>query len=30
MDKEKFDYYIKTEKNNWEVDIGLEVQAKVI
>ena len=23
MEKEKFDYYIKTEKNNWEVIIGL-------
>ena len=30
MDKEKFDYYIKTEKNNWEVVIGLEVHAQVI
>ena len=30
MDKEKFDYYIKTEKNNWEVVIGLEGHAQVI
>ena len=30
MEKEKFDYYIKTEKNNWEVVIGLEVHAQVI
>ena len=29
MEKEKFDYYIKTEKNNWEVIIGLEVHAQV-
>jgi aspartyl-tRNA(Asn)/glutamyl-tRNA(Gln) amidotransferase subunit B len=30
MEKEKFDYFIKTEKNNWEVVIGLEVHAQVI
>jgi aspartyl-tRNA(Asn)/glutamyl-tRNA(Gln) amidotransferase subunit B len=30
MEKEKFDYFIKTEKNNWEVLIGLEVHAQVI
>ena len=30
MDKDKFDYYIKTEKNNWEIIIGLEVHAQVI
>ena len=30
MSKEKFDYFIKTEKNNWEVIIGLEVHAQVI
>ena len=30
MKKEKFDYYIKTEKNSWEVIIGLEVHAQVI
>jgi len=30
MEKEKFDYFIKTEKNNWEVIIGLEVHAQVI
>ena len=30
MENEKFDYYIKTEKNNWEVIIGLEVHAQVI
>ena len=30
MEKEKFDYYIKTEKNNWEVVIGLEVHAQVV
>ena len=30
MEKEKFDYFIKTEKNNWEVVIGLEVHAHVI
>ena len=30
MEKDKFDYYIKTEKNNWEVVIGLEVHAQVI
>ena len=30
MEKEKFDYYIKTEKNSWEVVIGLEVHAQVI
>ncbi len=29
MDKDKFDYYIKTTKNNWEVIIGLEVHAQV-
>ena len=29
MEKEKFNYYIKTEKNNWEVVIGLEVPAQV-
>ena len=27
--KEEFDYYIKTEKNNWEVVIGLEIHAQV-
>ena len=30
MPKEKFDYFIKTENNNWEVVIGLEVHAQVI
>ena len=30
MSKEKFDYFIKTENNNWEVIIGLEVHAQVI
>jgi aspartyl-tRNA(Asn)/glutamyl-tRNA(Gln) amidotransferase subunit B len=30
MEKEKFDYFIKTEKNNWEIIIGLEVHAQVI
>ena len=30
MSKEKFNYFIKTEKNNWEVIIGLEVHAQVI
>jgi len=30
MEKQKFDYFIKTEKNNWEVIIGLEVHAQVI
>ena len=30
MENEKFDYYIKTEKHNWEVVIGLEVHAQVI
>ena len=30
MEKEKFDYFIKSEKNNWEVVIGLEVHAQVI
>ena len=30
MEKEKFDYFIKTKKNNWEVVIGLEVHAQVI
>ena len=30
MEKEKFNYFIKTEKNNWEVVIGLEVHAQVI
>ena len=30
MEKEKFDYYIKTKKNSWEVIIGLEVHAQVI
>ena len=30
MEKEKFDYYIKTAKNSWEVIIGLEVHAQVI
>ena len=30
MGKENFDYYIKTEKSNWEVVIGLEVHAQVI
>jgi len=29
MSKEKFDYFIKTENNNWEVIIGLEVHAQV-
>ena len=29
MYKDKFDYYIKTSKNNWEVIIGLEVHAQV-
>ena len=30
MSKEKFNYFIKTENNNWEVIIGLEVHAQVI
>ena len=30
MEKNKFNYYIKTEKNNWEVIIGLEVHAQVV
>ena len=30
MSKGKFDYFIKTENNNWEVIIGLEVHAQVI
>ena len=30
MEKDKFDYYIKTEKNSWEIIIGLEVHAQVI
>ena len=30
MEKGIFDYYIKTEKNSWEVVIGLEVHAQVI
>ncbi len=30
MSKEKFDYFIKTENNNWEVIIGLEVHAQII
>ena len=30
MSKEKFDYFIKTENNDWEVIIGLEVHAQVI
>ena len=30
MQNKKFDYYIKTEKNFWEVVIGLEVHAQVI
>ena len=30
MTSEKFDYFIKTENNNWEVIIGLEVHAQVI
>ena len=30
MEKDKFDYYIKTEKSSWEVVIGLEVHAQVI
>ncbi len=30
MSKEKFDYFIKTENNYWEVIIGLEVHAQVI
>ncbi len=30
MSKEKFDYFIKTENNIWEVIIGLEVHAQVI
>ncbi len=30
MEKEKFDYFVKTKKNNWEVVIGLEVHAQVI
>ena len=30
MENEKFDYYIKTETNSWEVIIGLEVHAQVI
>ena len=27
--KDKFDYFIKTENNKWEVIIGLEVHAQV-
>ena len=30
MSKNKFDYYIKGEKNKWEVIIGLEVHAQVL
>ena len=30
MSKEKFDYFIKTENNSWEVIIGLEVHAQII
>ena len=30
MSKDKFDYFIKTANNNWEVIIGLEVHAQVI
>ena len=30
MSKEKFNYFIKTENNYWEVIIGLEVHAQVI
>ncbi len=30
MEKDKFNYFIKTEKNNWEVIIGLEVHAQVV
>ena len=29
MSKDKFDYFIKGEKNNYEVIIGLEVHAQV-
>ena len=29
MSKNKFDYFIKGEKNNYEVIIGLEVHAQV-
>ena len=29
MQEDKFDYFIKTDKNNWEVIIGLEVHAQV-
>ena len=30
MSKDKFDYFIKTENNNWEVIIGLEVHAQAV
>ncbi|OUW49240.1 MAG: aspartyl/glutamyl-tRNA amidotransferase subunit B [Candidatus Pelagibacter sp. TMED196] len=30
MGKDKFDYFIKTKRNNWEVIIGLEVHAQVV
>ena len=30
MENKKFDYYIKTNKNSWEVVIGLEVHAQII
>tara|TARA_A100001011_G_scaffold320231_1_gene340660 strand:+ start:130 stop:1599 length:1470 start_codon:yes stop_codon:yes gene_type:complete len=29
MEKDKFNYFIKTDSNNWEVIIGLEVHAQV-
>ena len=30
MSQKKFDYFIKGEKNTWEVIIGLEVHAQVL
>ncbi len=30
MTEKKFDYFIKGEKNKWEVIIGLEVHAQVL
>jgi len=30
MTEKKFDYFIKGEKGNWEVIIGLEVHAQVL
>ena len=30
MSENKFDYFIKGEKNKWEVIIGLEIHAQVL